>query len=459
MESIYRKIKTNLDELKVKNHSVLAALSGGVDSMTLLNILLELKDEYNLKISAAYINHNLRGKESDREEKFIREYLKKRSLRFFIKSIDKSYWDNLKSESIEMAARNVRYLFFNETALKNNIDFIATAHNLNDRIETYFLQLFRAGGIDTLRSIPIKNKNIIRPLLTVSRDEIEKYIYNKNIEFIEDSSNKKNIFKRNIIRNKLLPIFREIHPDYEKSFLHVFSFMKEEENFIKHITLKCYHKLKISESNNNIALNINKYKNLPAVIQKNLIKLILKKIKLPSLLNIALLRELSGSKERYIYKKSNFYSISKSHLIWFLNKSDNPLIKKEILINKIPFSFNEEQFEIDVRTDESADPRNYFTIKYDESLLPIKIRMMKKSDTINIINKSKNKNGIKNISITKILKSNSIPKIIHDQTIVIESANKEILGFVNNHICRVSNNFYINNQSDKKIIFIFNNKQ
>jgi tRNA(Ile)-lysidine synthase len=165
METIQGKVIMNLRRLlpSDKGSSILVALSGGKDSVTLLNILIGLKSDFKLQIYAAYVNHNLRGSESTLEEKFVTDYTAGLGIQLYKYAVNPSYWENTGRESIEMAARKIRYDFFNRIVFEKSLDFIATAHNLNDRIETFFIQVLRSGGIETLSSIPIKNKNIIRP--------------------------------------------------------------------------------------------------------------------------------------------------------------------------------------------------------------------------------------------------------------------------------------------------------
>ncbi len=445
MDSIFQKIKTNLDILKIKNSSILIALSGGIDSMTLLHLLLELKKEYNLKLFIAYINHNLRGDDSKKEDDFITEFTKKINITLFKYIVPEDYWVNLKKQSIEMAARKARYNFFNKTINENNIDYIATAHNLNDKIETFFLQLFRGGGLDSLLSIPLINKKLIRPLLNITRKEIEDYIKSKNIPFIHDFTNDKDIYKRNIIRNKLLPIFKEIHPDYEKSFNHVFNFIKEEISFLKYSTIKYYKKILIYESNNKICLKNNKYSKLPVALQKNIIKLILKKLYYPALPGSILLNKLSGYKIKYNYKKNNLTVKTSKNYLWFINLSALKPLNIIIKVKKIPFKYNNDNISIKIQSTANINPKEYFYFKHNTSLFPLIIRGLNKNDEILINNKNKK-------NIIKILNNNGIIKEFHNETLIIESANKKVIGFINNNFSRVSKDFYVNNNKNKNIL-------
>ncbi len=448
MDLIYQKIKTNLNILKINNCSILIALSGGIDSMALLHLLLELKNQYNIKLNIAYINHNLRNEDSKKEETFVTRYIQKLKIPLYKHIVPKTYWKKLKNQSIEMAARKIRYNFFKKIITQNNIDYTATAHNFDDKIETFFIQIFRGCGFNSLRSIPIKNKKTIRPLLTITRKEIQNYIISKNIPFIKDNTNELNIYKRNIIRNKLIPVFEEIHPNYKKSFSHVFQFINDEIKFSKNLSIKYLKEILIYKSESFYCLNKIKYSKLPIVIQKNIIILILKKLNYPALPNSILFNALSGFKAKYSYKKKNFLSKTFKNYFWFINQKKIKLFNENILVNKIPFKFKNKNLVISFNLSTNNDPKKYFCFKYIKSQFPLIIRGLNTNDEIFINNKNKK-------SIKKILNEIGIPAPIHKETIIIETDNKKIIGFINNNFKRISKNFYIENIKNDNILVEF----
>jgi tRNA(Ile)-lysidine synthase len=436
MDSIYQKIKTNLDNLRIKNCSILIALSGGMDSMALLYLLLKLKDKYKLKLYAAYVNHNLRDINSDIEELFIIKYTKKLKIKLYKYTVPKDFWKDLKNQSIEMAARKIRYQFFKEIINHNKIDYIATAHNFNDKIESFFLQIFRGGGFDSLKSIPIKNKKIIRPILNVTRDEIKDYIDSNKISYIHDYTNDQNIYKRNIIRNKLFPIFKEIHPNFEKSFSYIFQFIDEEFKLLNYLSIKQLNKILLFKSDEYFCLDKNEYSKLPSIIQKNIIKLILKKIKYPAQPNINLLNSLSGNKKKYIYKNKYIYLKSSKKFLWIINLN-NLKSFDNIFINKIPYNYKNEKISISLEKSSDINPKQNFCFKYEKSIFPLLFRKLNPDDNIIINNNKKN--------IIKILNEKGYPEPIHKKAIIIETNNNKIIGFFINNFNQVSNEFYINN--------------
>ena len=204
---ILQKVKISIEkkDLLKNGDSVLVALSGGADSVFLLNIMLLLKDEFNLSIYAAHINHMLRGKEADYDEEFCRTLCKKNDIKLFTHRADVALIAKETSVSEEVAGRNVRYTFFNEILEKENIQKIATAHNFDDNIETVFMRFIRGTGISGLCGIPYKNNNIIRPILDIKRSEIEDFLSECNADYVTDKTNFEQIYTRNKIRLGIIP--------------------------------------------------------------------------------------------------------------------------------------------------------------------------------------------------------------------------------------------------------------
>lgn len=198
-----------------KNESILSALSGGADSVCLLFVLQSLAERYGLKIYAAHLNHGLRGDDADSDEKFAAEICRNLSVPFFSKKTDVALFAKENNISEEEAGRICRYDFFDYLTKKHKIDKVATAHNLNDNIETVVMRFLRGTGVSGLGGIPYKNGNIIRPLLDITRSEIEKYLHEKGIGFVTDKTNLETLYFRNKIRLELLP---EIKEKYNPNF-------------------------------------------------------------------------------------------------------------------------------------------------------------------------------------------------------------------------------------------------
>ncbi len=191
---------------------ILLAVSGGIDSMVLLSLFMQTKNQ----IAVAHCNFGLRGDESDGDNVFVRNFCSENNILFFDKKFDTKNFTAENKIGIQEAARKLRYDWFEKLSVTNHFDFIATAHHLNDVTETLLFNIARGTGISGLHGIPAMNKKIIRPLLFASKDEIIDYAKEKNILFRNDSSNKKNTYSRNKIRNLIIPVLKEINPLLEE---------------------------------------------------------------------------------------------------------------------------------------------------------------------------------------------------------------------------------------------------
>ena len=213
----------------LKESKLLVCVSGGVDSMVLINLLNRLK--YN--VSIAHCNFNLRDDESDIDEDFVKNYAITNSIPFF----SKSFITRIPKHSMQMAARNLRYKWFYSVLKVEELDYIITAHHLDDSLETFILNLSRASGIEGLAGIKQLNDIIVRPLLIFSKNEILNYAKTNNIKWREDSTNKKNDYQRNQIRNEIIPLLKKLHPNFLDQSKKTMTFLKEYnliiENYIQ----------------------------------------------------------------------------------------------------------------------------------------------------------------------------------------------------------------------------------
>lgn len=214
-QSFLNKIKATIngDNLLVDlSKPIIVALSGGADSVALLIVLKKLG--YNC--IAAHCNFQLRGQESERDMQYCIDLCNKLGLKLLIKRCDVSGFIERQPMSTEMACREIRYNWFVELVNEYSAQAIATGHHIEDNVETFLLNAFRGTGISGLTGIPIKNNlNVVRPLLNVTKQEILNFLNSEKIKFVTDSSNKKNEFTRNIIRNLLVPQIKEHFPNIE----------------------------------------------------------------------------------------------------------------------------------------------------------------------------------------------------------------------------------------------------
>ena len=234
--SLIKKVQQHIHQHRLfkQDDRLLLAVSGGLDSMLLLEILHQLG--YN--ITVAHCNFKLRGVESDTDAIFVEEYCTKIKVPVYQHSFqtDKYAIDN--KISIQMAARDLRYQWFDELCVAHGYTSIVTAHHANDHAETILLNLIRGTGLSGLKGIAERNGNIIRPLLPFTRKELDQYALSKNLKWREDSSNQSKDYQRNLIRLEVLPILKQINPSLEKTLIDFSKIMLESsiliEEFIEH---------------------------------------------------------------------------------------------------------------------------------------------------------------------------------------------------------------------------------
>lgn len=189
---------------------VLLTVSGGVDSV----VMAHLFAEGDFDCAIAHCNFQLRGKDSDADEAFVRTLAARLEMPVYVEHFDVDREMEERGISLQMAARDLRYNWFSELSEEHAFDAIATAHNLNDSVETFFLNLARGTGVRGMTGIPGRNENIIRPVLFASRKEIEAYANSRNIAFREDSSNRETKYQRNKIRHDVIPSMEQINPTF-----------------------------------------------------------------------------------------------------------------------------------------------------------------------------------------------------------------------------------------------------
>lgn len=215
---------------------LLVAISGGADSVSLLCVLHKLG--YNVEL--AHCNFNLRGSESDEDEVFVKKLAEKFKVKLHIKSFETEKYATENKISTQMAARDLRYSWFNELLRENSLDFVAVGHHQNDDVETFFINLLRGSGIRGMLGISAKKNNIVRPLLSVKREDIEEYLQEIKQDFREDISNKSVKYLRNKIRLQVMPILTDINPKINQTISDeieildgVFQIFQQQINFKK----------------------------------------------------------------------------------------------------------------------------------------------------------------------------------------------------------------------------------
>ena len=188
--------------------TVIAAVSGGADSVALLHVLYSLQGELSFSLAACHVNHNLRGAESDGDEMFVRRMCRMMDIPLYVANIKVNEFRQ-KHDSLEECARRLRYGFFEDIG-KNKL--IATAHTASDNCETILINMVRGTALSGICGIPAKRDNIIRPLLYSTREDVERYCRENELDYVTDSTNLSDDYTRNKIRHKIVPLLREINP-------------------------------------------------------------------------------------------------------------------------------------------------------------------------------------------------------------------------------------------------------
>ncbi|KUO67424.1 MAG: tRNA(Ile)-lysidine synthetase [Lutibacter sp. BRH_c52] len=209
--------------------NLLIAISGGIDSVVLTHLLHKL----HFKISLAHCNFSLRGKESNEDEEFVKELGEKLAVQTHTIKFETEAYAEEKGISTQMAARDLRYGWFQKIAKENNIDYIITGHQKDDVLETFFINLTRGTGLDGLTGIPEIQGNIVRPFMIFSRNEILVYAAKKKILWREDRTNSSIRYVRNKIRHKIIPVLKELNPNLLETFYNTLENLKGSQQIVK----------------------------------------------------------------------------------------------------------------------------------------------------------------------------------------------------------------------------------
>ena len=254
---------------------IVIGVSGGPDSMCLLNILKDIMEDKNINLSfnicVAHINHKIR-KEADEETRYVKEYCEKNNIPIYIKEAEVIKIAEKEKIGLEEAGRNVRYNFFEEVLKKTNSNKIAIAHNLNDRAETVLMNLIRGSGPLGLKGIEAKRNKYIRPLIQINRKQIEEYCEKEKLDPKFDKSNKDNTYTRNKIRNQLIPYLqREFNPNIIEAITKLSEIIEDEQNYLEKIVNNIYTNLLVEECEREIILNLKEFNKQDVVIKRKLI--------------------------------------------------------------------------------------------------------------------------------------------------------------------------------------------
>lgn len=424
--------------LKLKKHindnfsfltekKLLIAISGGIDSVVLTHLLHKL----NYNITLAHCNFKLRETESDLDEEFVKKLGNKLHIKTFTTFFNTKEYAQKNKVSIQIAARELRYNWFTALVNQYNFDYILTAHHADDNIETFLINLIRGTGLKGLTGIPKHNKNIIRPLLIFSREQINEYAKNNNIKWREDASNQETKYIRNKLRNEVVPKLKEINPNLLNNFIKTTEHLKQDEQLIdNHIS--------------SVSKNIISY-------DEHITKFDIKKIKRlanPKAYLYKLLKEYNFSEWNNVYNlltaQSGKFVTTKTHRL--LKNRDFLLlshISNSVGNENTVFLINENQsidfpikIDIEFTTLRKIDSKN--AILVDKNLVNFPMILRKKKDGDVFF--PKGMNGRKKIS--KYFKDEKKSLIEKENTWLLCTNNNEVIWIVG---MRQDKRFSVNN--------------
>lgn len=373
-----------------KGDRVLIGVSGGADSIALLEFFVSVKEKYDLDICVAHIEHGIRGEDSVSDAEFVENYCKKLGVKFYLKTIDAPNLAKKAKMGVEEYSRMARYDFFNTI----ECDKIATAHNLTDNIETLLFRLARGTGLKGACSIPAVRGKIIRPFIEVSSSEIRKWCNDNNIPYRVDCTNSDSAYSRNLIRLEILPLFEKLNANYQDNIDDFISDVNEDYSFIDNYVKSIYPK--IVKDNE---IDLPKLNELDLPIKKRILIMFfnengysLNRIHLQSVIDITLKSGKSQIKE-------NVFAISAKGKIRLAKFND--LNKKDKFVTKI------------LNIDEFKDKNIDFYCDCDKIVGNITIRARQAGDRIKPAGRNVSK------TLKKLFNESAYPIEKRDKNIVV----------------------------------------
>src|ERR1041385_144442 len=332
-----------------REESIIVAVSGGLDSIVLLDAFEEIKKEIKLHIAVAHFNHELREKDSDEDEAFVRAAAKERGLECYVEHANTASVAESKKLSIQETARDLRYTFLNKLRSSLGYQKIATVHHADDNAETVLFNIFRGAGVHGLSGIPAFRKDIslIRPFLFATREQIEEYAKTKSLLYREDSTNIKNEYTRNFLRNSVIPLIHEnINPNLTATLRRTAELFEQLEQYLKDEAMKVLLEVIIRRSSKEIVLDMNKFHMQPVFLQEHLLLHIAKdftkvEIDFTSVKTMLKISHAETGTSCSISKDTVFYR-NRDHLIFKHVPNTNPFLYR-ITPNKM-FEFESFQF-------------------------------------------------------------------------------------------------------------------
>lgn len=438
---------------------LLLAVSGGPDSLAMLELFTKFKAEFDLEIGVAHLDHMLR-KESAAEAEFVKNYAQKKGLDFFLKQVNLPELIRGNHSSTEALARELRFDFFKELIQKKNYDLLALAHHRDDQAETVLLNLFRGSGLQGLSGIQAKtelnNIKIIHPLLEFNKEEILIYCQENKLNPCFDRTNKENIYSRNIIRNEVFPLVeKKINKNVREVIARSSNLIAAENKFLQKISVKKYKQIVKKENESKIIVDFDKFIKIDHVLQRRIYRYIYNKLNnnlddlyLEHIFEIEKLIKNKKTGRGIDIASGIRVEISYSNLIFFKkNNLEDSLINrtrvelgKEIKIDK-KHSLESQIIESDNFSFSNDSLRAAFD--YEKLQLPLFLRNRKPGDKIKPLGMSGHK------KVKDILIDQKVPKQEREQLLLVVDAEDKIIWLPP---YKISDDYKVTGQTDKVLI-------
>ena len=413
MEKLFlNNIEKNFSSLL--NNKFIVAVSGGVDSIVLLHLCRNLK----LNFVVAHCNFKLRGKESDDDELFVKNLAAKYKISFYSNSFNTKELSNRSNKSVQMIARDLRYSWFNKLSEELGIDYIITAHHIDDSIETFLINLSRGAGINGFLGIPEVNNKINRPLLAFTKDQLKSYALENKILFREDSSNKKKDYIRNQIRLEVIPKLKKINPYLLESFPKTIKKLEQSKSIIADRIAKVLSEVSFKKGGE-LFFEIESIKNLSNI--EAYVYEIFKQYNFTQWDDIVDLLDSQTGKE----------VVSKTHRL--LKNRGYLILTKKVGLQEISKLINSSKEEIKISAGtiifskaDKIDKKNPYSIFLDSKKLkfPLKVRNVVSGDYFYPFGMDGKK------KVSKYLKDQKISKYDKEKTLILETSKNEIVWLI-----------------------------
>ncbi|MZH46442.1 MAG: tRNA lysidine(34) synthetase TilS [Nitrospinae bacterium] len=278
MSIFLNNVKVAISELIAPGDRVLVAVSGGADSVALLFLLEQFSKELGYELYVAHLNHLARGKESDEDADFVVRLAEKLSLPIIVDKIDAAEKKTFLKTSFQESARILRYQFLEKTLMSIKGNKIALGHTADDRVETVLMNLLRGAGIKGLVGIPEVRGNVIRPLLSFNRADLEMFLEERKLVYRIDSTNKETKYLRNKIRHELIPYLKTFNREISGNLLSMSEIAHEEDLWMSEKTHELYNQL-VTSQNGGLCIEVAKFENQPLAMKRRLVREVFYRLK------------------------------------------------------------------------------------------------------------------------------------------------------------------------------------